>query len=222
MASYFFIFLNISHSLIWISFTKHGFMKNFSIALNLLLLVAVGVLFYFQFSNKPNGAKKVAAGNNAAASPDEFRVAYFEMDSVEKSYNLVKDALEQLKGKEGQIARELGGLESSYKKRMNELNQRGPSMSQSEGEAAQRELFQMEQNYQSRKQSLEREFYNQNETLKANIKKEIEDFLKEYNKTKGYSYIMANEPGLFYFKDTLYDVTADVVNGLNSKYKKKN
>ncbi len=53
------------------------------------------------------------------------------------------------------------------------------------------------------------------------VKTKIEEFLKEYNRDKGYSYIVAYEPGLYYYKDTIYNITGDVVKGLNAMYNKK-
>jgi outer membrane protein len=196
-------------------------MKNFAIVSNVVLLAAVAVLFYLQFSKNGTERKDVPVQRDSTGAVRPFTIAYFEMDSVEAKYEMVKDALAQLRTKETAIARELGGLEGKYQNRLAELNKLGPSMSQSEGEAAQRELFNMQQNYQNRKQSLEQDFFNQNEKLRANIKKEIEGFLSEYNKSRQFSYIMANEPGLLYYKDTTYNITEDVVNGLNARYKKK-
>jgi outer membrane protein len=53
------------------------------------------------------------------------------------------------------------------------------------------------------------------------VKNKIEEYLKTYNNEKGYSYIFAYEPGLFYYRDTMYDITNDVIKGLNDIYKKK-
>jgi len=63
----------------------------------------------------------------------------------------------------------------------------------------------------------------QNESFKRlqEVKKKIEDYLKEYNKDKGFSYIMTNAPELIYLKDTAYNITSDLILGLNSQYKKK-
>jgi outer membrane protein len=51
------------------------------------------------------------------------------------------------------------------------------------------------------------------------IKSKIEEFVKEYNETRNYSYIVAEEPGFFYYKDSIYNITSDVIKGLNGKYK---
>ena len=49
----------------------------------------------------------------------------------------------------------------------------------------------------------------------------IEDYLKEYNKGKGYSYIFSSAPEFMYLKDTTYNITEDLINGLNKLYPKK-
>jgi outer membrane protein len=95
-------------------------------------------------------------------------------------------------------------------------------MSQTESEQAQQEYAQMQQNYQMRKQSLQESLLKHNEDLKSDIRKKIEDYLKEYNKDKGYNYIISYDANSFiYYKDTVNNITNDVVGGLNAEYKKK-
>ena len=56
---------------------------------------------------------------------------------------------------------------------------------------------------------------------KKNIKNKIEEYLKEFNKDKGYSYIISYEPELMFYKDTIYNITDQLIQGLNAAYKKK-
>ena len=51
------------------------------------------------------------------------------------------------------------------------------------------------------------------------LRKQIEEYLTTYNKDKGYAYIFSYEPGFIFYKDSIYDITMDVVTGLNEKYK---
>ncbi len=51
--------------------------------------------------------------------------------------------------------------------------------------------------------------------------KTIEDFLKDFNKNKEYSYILAYQPGTIYYKDESFDITSAVLQGLNNSYRKK-
>ena len=196
-------------------------MKQLSIALNILLLVLVGILFYLHFDLKNKVAKPVAVDKKTQLATPNSRIGYFEMDSLQANYSYFKDALEQLKEKEKAMNAELSGLEKSYQKKVNEWQQKGPSMSQSEADAAQRENAQMQQNYQVRKQTLEESFARQSMEFKKDIKKKIEDFLREYNKDQTYSYILSYEPDFIFYRDTTANITNDLVGGLNATYKKK-
>ena len=80
----------------------------------------------------------------------------------------------------------------------------------------------MQQQFASRKQNLEQALYKSTEDLKTKIRKAIEDYLKEYNKQKNYSYVIQYDANSFvYAKDSVYNITADLVDGLNAAYKKK-
>ncbi|HMH33047.1 MAG TPA: OmpH family outer membrane protein, partial [Puia sp.] len=105
---------------------------------------------------------------------------------------------------------------------ISEWQKKGNTMSQAESEQVQREYAGMQQNYQARKQTLQEELFKQNEDLKSGIKRKIETYLKEYNKQKNYSFIFAYESNSFiYYQDTAYNITQDLINGLNAEYKKK-
>src|SRR5690606_12840476 len=97
-------------------------------------------------------------------------------------------------------------------------------MNQQQYEAAAMDLKKLEQNISTRKQTLDQEYNDLVMRRMKDVKTKIEDFLKEYNKDKSYSYIVSYEQGLFYYRDTIYNITADVIRGLNDMYKpaKKN
>jgi len=196
-------------------------MKNISTLLNVVSLALIAVLF-FLFFNHTEQLKKISVATEKQSN-SSFKIAYFEIDSLEAHYDYFKDILGQAKSKESAMNSELSGMEKAYQRKIAEWQQKGAKMTQAESEQAQQEYAGMQQNYQSRKQSLSEELYKYNEDLKADIKKKIENFLKEYNKKGNYSYIIAYEPNSFmYYKDTLYNITQDLVDGLNAGYKKKN
>jgi outer membrane protein len=111
-------------------------------------------------------------------------------------------------------------LERSYQKKINEWQQQGASMSQSQAEAVQREYGQMQQNYQQRRLTLEQQLENLKMDYKKNIKTKIEEYLREFNKDKGYAYIISYEPELMFYRDTAYNITEQIIQGLNAEYKK--
>jgi outer membrane protein len=197
-------------------------MKQLSLALNIILLVLVAVLFYLHF----NAQKKQAVAKTpakTAASPavtTQNQIAYFDMDSLQANYKYFKDAEAQLKSKQQSITAELTGLEREYQKKMGEWQQKGPTMSQAEADAAQREKARMEQKYQTRRQVLEEGLAKQSMDINKDIKLKIESFLKEYNKDNRYAYILAYMPELIYYRDSTNDITNDLLKGLNDSYKK--
>jgi outer membrane protein len=196
-------------------------MKNISTLLSALALILVAVLFYLHFNHQEE-VKKIRAENNAQKKANTgVTIAYFEMDSVENSLDYVKDAMEKFKLKEQQMNTQLNGLKNNYQRRIEEWNKKGQTMSQTESEAAQREYNQMNENYQTQKQKLEMELQDLQFKMAQEMNKTIEDYLKKFNKDKGYSYIMTSQPGLIYYKDTAHNITRDLIAGLNLEYKSK-
>src|SRR5438874_6847862 len=128
-------------------------MKQLSIALNILLLVLVGILFYLHFNNKNKQQRQLIA-NSTPYMPGS-RIGYFQMDSLQSNYRYFKEGLNRLKEKEQAMNAELIALERKYQKKASEWQQKGPSMSQSEADAAQKENLEMQQAYQARKQTLD-------------------------------------------------------------------
>jgi outer membrane protein len=194
-------------------------MKNISTILSVLGLLLIAVLFYL-FFNHTDQLKKLTAKEEKNTGSN-FRIAYFDIDSLEAHYNYFKDALGQVKAKENAMNAELSSMEKGYQKKIAEWQQRGNTMTQAESEQAQQEYGTMQQNYQSRKQTLQEELFKHNEDVKSDIKKKIEDFLKDYNKQRNFSFIFAYESNSFiYYRDTTYNITQDLIDGLNAGYKK--
>ena len=200
-------------------------MKQLSIGLNFLLLILVAILFYLHFDHKKKETKPVVtypnSPKNSTVPAVGSRIAYFEMDSLQANYSYFKDALNQLKDKEERMNSELAGLGRAYQKKVNEWQKKGPTMSQAEADAAQRENEELQQNFQARKQSLEEGFAKQSMDFKKDIKKKIETYLQEYNRAKNFTYILSYEPDFIFYRDTTFDITPDLVNGLNASYSKK-
>jgi outer membrane protein len=79
----------------------------------------------------------------------------------------------------------------------------------------------MQQRFAAAKQQWEMRLQDMSMRKMQEVKNKVEEFLKEYNKSKGYTYIFGYEPGFMFYRDSSYDVTGDLINGLNDKYKKK-
>lgn len=197
-------------------------MKNGLLIWNVLLSLGLGLVLFLQFGakkTKSSGGKKGTA--DSSYMNKDFRIAYFEMDSVAANFDLVKDLKTELTKKEDVINSEMTNRSKAIQQKYNyyqNLAQAG-NLSETQSEAASREMKNMDDEMKNRKQQLDQDYNNFMMTKQNEIKTKIEDFLKEYNTGKKFSYIVSYEQGLFYFRDTTYNITADVVKGLNEKYK---
>ena len=199
-------------------------MKNVSLILNVILLLAVAVLFYLHFSGKNTPAQtKIASSQNQAVSSanGDFKIAYFEMDSVNNKFVLIKDVKSELSREEEKINTELTRLQKSYNDRITQYQGQANSMSQVESENANRDILQLQDKIRSTKQNMEQRYQDLYMRKMQDVKLKVEDYLKEYNRDKGYAYILAYEPGFIFYRDSALNITADLISGLNAKYKKK-
>lgn len=195
--------------------------RNFLLGFNIVLLILVGVLFYLHFSsNKNTNSAAVTRPNTASAST--FQIAYFDMDSIERNYNYLKNVKNELKAKENELTKQLNTLKNRYMSKVNKFQQEAQTMTQERQGTMQRDLLQEQKVIQNKEQAMSGELQDESFKKMQDVNKRIEEFLKEYNKNKEYAYILGYQAGTIYYKDPSYDITAAVLNGLNNQYKTKN
>lgn len=196
-------------------------MKNFSLALNVVLLLLVGYLYYLQFSS----TKHLIANTNLHTPKDSScnhgnKVAYIDLDSLQNNYEYYKILKSDFERRQSASNNEVSNLQKRYQARAMQLQQKGSAMNPQEQQAAMQEINQMQQDLQTKKQALDNNLYNANSKMKEDILSKIQSFLKDYNKDGRYDYIFSYEPGFMFYKDSTLNVTADVVRGLNYQYEK--
>jgi len=202
-------------------------MKNGMLIWNVLLSLVAGYLLVISFGSKNSKSTK-HNNNNATDSSGrkQFKVAYFEMDSVAANFEMVKEVKSELSKKEQDVASELERLSKNIQdKYIYYQNQaQAGTLSEIDSQKASQELEKMNDQMKARKQQLDQDYFDLRTRKETDIKIKIEDYCKEFNRNYGYNYIVSYEQGLFFYKDTAFNITKELVNGLNEKYKpaKKN
>jgi outer membrane protein len=191
-------------------------MKNFTIGLNAALVIAVAVLFYLQFANK-----KSVATAPATVANNSFKIAYFESDSLETGFEYYKEVSKELAASEQQKRSDLLSQRNAYIEKVKEYQAKGQSMTQMEAAKANQDVEERQKAIQSNEQQKSQEIQDERFKKLLDVKKKIEDYLKEYNKNKTYAFILSSSSELMYYKDSAYDITKDLIKGLNQKYPKK-
>jgi outer membrane protein len=199
-------------------------MKNGLLVWNVLLTLIAGYLLFTQFSKKKDSgaAQSKHSVKNSDTIQQPFRIAYFEMDSVQANALMVKDVQSDIEKKERDYNSQLLPYENNYRNKLMEYQQKekAGAMQPVDYEKAQVVLRELEGKLNDKRKELDQQYQEFVMRSQLKLKKDIEEFVADYNKDKQYSYIVSYEQGLFYYKDTLYNITQDLVKGLNEKYKK--
>ena len=193
-------------------------MKNGLLIWNVVLSLVVGLLLFLQFRPKKNSTDKEKISANNTITDSFFRIAYFEMDSVEANYNLVKDVKAEIDEKEIENNIRKNKLDQIVKNKFKEYTQKTP-LTQEDEAAAQNVIKQLNDSITIQKQEIEQDQQAFVMLKKLELKKKIGEFITEFNKSRRYSFIVSDDTGLFYFKDSVYNITSELVRGLNDQYK---
>ena len=198
-------------------------MKNGLLVWNVLLTIAAGYLLIAHFTRKKDDPIVKDWKQDSLSASQPFRLAYFEMDSVQANAYMVKDVQAEIEKREKEYSGQLSQYEAAYRNKLQEYQQkeRAGTMTQADYEKAQLDLKQLEDRLKGKRQELDQQYQDFVMRSQLNLKKAIEEFISKYNKEKQYTYIVSYEQGLFYYKDTVYNITADLVKGLNQQYKAK-
>ena len=201
-------------------------MKQFSIALNVLLLLAVGYLYYVHFSSSTTGQAKAAALPAAAHKPvsgGHVNIAYVDLDSLNEKIHFIRDKRKELESEQKAIETE---WENGYRNLENQKNnflKKGNAITQQEAEVFEESLLRQQQQVDGRKQSANQKLGEKSYKFMDDMQKQLKAFLNEYNADRNYQYILTTGTGLDYlvYKDSSMNITDDVVNGMNEKMKKE-
>lgn len=200
-------------------------MKNLSLVLNVVLLAAVGFLYYNNFSgsgsNKSGNGIAVSKVKDSTAAVN--KVAYVDLDSLNEKIIYFKQSrkeLEQLqKSNESEITNDMRALEA----KQNSFMQKNPNPTPEDVQNLRAQLMQDQDNIEAKKQKYTQVLNQKNFELVEKIRKDLKDFFAEYNKNKKYQYILTTSNDLDYilYKDSTLNITNEVIKGMNEKLKVK-
>ncbi len=197
-------------------------MKNALLFINVVLICLVGYLYYLHFHSDKKENTHAIENNSNASVPNNFKVAYIDLDSLQNNYTYYKKVKADFERKQSAANDEIGNIQKKYQNRAMQLQQNGSTMSQQEQQSAVQEINKMQQDLQQKKQEIDNELYNYNSKMKEDILNRIQNFLKQYNKDGKYAYIFSYEPGFMFYKDSTLNITPDVIAGLNNEYTAEN
>ena len=188
--------------------------------------IAIVTLTAFAFiacNNQPKQNDTVASKNETTTTPASYnqKVAYVEIDSIMSQYTYWKDVTKIIKAKEANIQRTLAGKQKAIQAAAANFQQnvQANKYTQVQAQQIQASIQKQAQDADALQQRLGAEY--QNEVAKYNkaLSDSVHNYLKEYNKDKKFAIILAKSGDNILYADPAYNITDDVIKGMNQAYK---
>ncbi len=184
-------------------------------------LTLVAILAVMASCNKQPSKMDGAGSAGTEASAQGLSLAYVEVDSLTEHYEyakLMKDSLEKMSANATNVlSNKDKELERSYNSIQTKLQNNGFTSEQQYKNAV--AAFEQERNNRVALEArLSNELAQKQAAFLQTLQDSLDNFLADYNKDKKYDMIL-NKATVLY-SDKKYDITQDVINGLNARYKK--
>lgn len=203
-------------------------MKNFTFIMQVILTLAVAVLFYFHFSQKSaplTGIQPTIPVDSTSilVSDTNLRVtAYINTDTLFEKYNYVKDMRDELAAEKLKSESSYNAALKKLEKEVYEFQEKAPYMTQQEGESKQLDLAEKEQKLMKLERELSVKYADLEMEKNKLIQKAVSEYLERINREKNYAYIFGyNGLGNVLLAHPGLDITDMVISGLNREHEEK-
>lgn len=186
-------------------------MKNLSLVLNVVLLIAVGYLYYARF-----GKSETQSSSPALPASSAGEIVYINSDTLLEAYDYFNQLKNELESKQDSIDALLKAKGRSLESEVNAYQEKAPMMSPGQRAETEEKLMMKQQQIMDLKQSFLEELSVDESTMNDSIHANLNRFLKEFNSTRNYKFILGYQRGggILLANDSL-DITREVLEGLN-------
>jgi len=196
-------------------------MKKLSLVLNIVLALAVVVLFILHFTGIGASPKNATAGLPAGAIGSN-NIYYVQIDSVINNFDMATDLSGELESKYNASEAEFQSKQKAYQNDLNDYQykaQRG-LITRSEAQDIEQKLYAKQQSLVQLQQQLSTELGEKQTVMNRQVINAIMDYLKKNSKELNYKYVLGTSFGgnILYANDSL-DITPAIIKGLNEDYK---
>lgn len=193
-------------------------MKNASLAINVVLAIAVAVLYYLHFKEHNSDTEvkqtpKVVEGR---------KLVYVNIDSLAANYDYFKDTRKVLESRQYQLENDIQTRGRSLQNEVAFFQQRAQTMTQEQGRAAQASLEKKNQDLMAYREQAAQGLAVEKAKKDEELYNQIFDYLKKVNGQNKYEMVLGYQKGgNILFADAGSDATKRIIDGLNKEYKDK-
>ena len=167
----------------------------------------------------PKMDEQPAATGNATSG---VKIAYVEVDSLMTQYDFAKDYSVTLQKKSNNARNTLTQKGNALQAAVNNFQQKIQNngfQSREQAAGVQAALERQQRDLQELQVRLEGELASETAKFNEALRDSLQNFLKDYNKDKNYDLILSKAGDNILLAGKKFDITQDVINGLNKRYK---
>ncbi|MEA3317735.1 MAG: OmpH family outer membrane protein [Bacteroidota bacterium] len=198
-------------------------MKKVSLWINIVLIIAVGVLYFLHFVGSEESVKNNKKTDSTKVTIDEnYSIAYVNFDTLLTNYDMFADKQDELMKKRDESEAELQTKSRNLEKEVADFQKKAKNglITRTKAQMMQQELSKKEQNLYRLRDNLTRKLSEEEQVMNRQVMYSIVEYLKEYNKDHSFRFILSNNfGGTILFGDSNLNITSDVLVGLNKNYK---
>lgn len=159
----------------------------------------------------------------ATAQGTSTKIAYVEVDSIMSQYKFCKEYSKILEQKGNNIQKTLAGKQQALQAAAANFQQKvqANAYTREQAEAINAGLQKQSNDLQALNQRLSGEFQAETDKYNKALHDSLQHYLAVFNKDKKYGMIFAKQGDNVLYADKAYDITDQVVAGLNKAYKSK-
>ena len=189
---------------------------------NIFSSVAIAAVAALSLASCNKSQPQVEAKSESKA-PAELKIAYVEYDSIMSQYNCAKDFNDVLEKKGQNIQATLAQKQQQLQAAAANFQQKYQqnAYTREQVEAIQAGLQKQGNDLQGLQQRLQNELITEQSKYAKVLHDSIANYLARYNKDKKYSIIFSKSGDNLLYADKAYDITNEVIAGLNKAYKGK-
>lgn len=197
-------------------------MKNLSLIINIVLIIAVAVLFYLHFKGKSVSGSGGYESDTSLVNKGVIRIKYVDSDSITMNWLFSKELTEKFKADQLIREQKIQNMEQNLQSRFRSYENKAATMTERERMKEEEQLQALQNQYMRDGQELQQNAAVQEQQMMMQLGDSLKVFFPEFAKTVGADIILNNSSvvtTMFYVHPSL-NVTNQAIKILNDRYNK--
>ena len=197
-------------------------MKNISIGLNMILVVAVGILYYLHFKGNNTTSSEESTHVSTVLPLSNAGIVFVNSDSLLDQYEYYRDKKVEFESAQAKVKAELKAQGDKLQQEVQDYQQQAGGMTEAQRAQKEEQLTGKQQQMMQRKDELLAKLDDEQSKSSEELYAKLNAYFKTHNKGRNFNYVLGFQKGggILFANDSL-NITKEVVDGLNKDFKEE-